>query len=51
MYTTVEVQCDTCIVAGIFDQGQKLVMQNVCVQVIMVTLLIALSSYEVYIQT
>ena len=35
-----------CSVAGIFVQGHMLVMLNVCIPVLLVTLLIALSSHE-----
>ena len=38
-----------CNVAGIFVQGHLPVMWNTCKPVLLVTLLIAVSSYEVYI--
>ena len=35
-----------CNVGGIYIQGHMLVMWNVCIPVLLVTVLIALSSYE-----
>ena len=40
-----------CNVADIFAQGHMSSMQNVCLPVLVVTLLIALGLYEVYILT
>ena len=40
-----------CGVAGIFVQGHMPVIWNVCMPGVMVTLYIALSSYEIYILT
>ena len=40
-----------CSVAGIFLKGHLSVMQSVCILVLLVTLLIALSSYEVSVLT
>ena len=40
-----------CNVAGIFVQGHVPVMWNICIPVILVTLLFAVSSYGVYILT
>ena len=40
-----------CNVGGIFVQGHMPVMQSVCILVLLVTLLMAVSSYEIYILT
>ena len=40
-----------CNVAGIFVQGHMPVICNVCFPVLLVTLLIILSTYQVYILT
>ena len=42
-------QAYMCDVAGIHVQGHMLIIWNVCIPLLVVTLLIALSSYEVYI--
>ena len=40
-----------CDVGGIFVQGPELVMWNACIPMIMVTLFVAMSLYQVYVWT
>ena len=50
MYTTVAVWCNVCAgMAGIAVQGHMSIMWNICIPGFLITLLIALSSYEEYI--